>query len=74
MTGEEWVHKLCQEREIDWSKLTAGQRTQITMLVPCTIRCWRVGGPVDVRPGEDCSECGRHVELLTSWEKIPLDL
>ena len=74
MTGEEWVHELCQARGIDWSRLTAGERTQITMHIPCTIRCWRVGVSIEVKPGEDCPECGRHVDLMTSWEKIPLEI
>jgi hypothetical protein len=26
--------------------------------LPCSVRCWHVGGPVDVAPGEPCPECG----------------
>lgn len=54
-----WLHDFCEEHRIDWDSLSKGEQFQLTMKVPCTIRCFRVGGPVDVVPGEKCPECGK---------------
>ena len=74
MTGKEWMAGYLSQHDIDWDKLTAAERFKLTMLIPCTIRCFRIGDAVDVKPGEDCPECGHEVPLLTSWEKIPLGI
>jgi hypothetical protein len=74
MTAEEWLDAFLKARCIDWEKLTPGQRFKITMMIPCSIRCFRVGGAVDVGPGEVCSECGTKQDLPTSWDMIPLEL
>ena len=74
MTGPEWVNDFCKAHDLDWTKLTAGDRFKITMLVPCAIRCFRVGEAVDVRPGDVCPECEHRQDLQTSWEKIPLEI
>lgn len=57
--AQEWLARFCEENGIDWDKLTLGERTQVTMQVPCPIRCWRVGGSVNVAVGEECPECGK---------------
>jgi hypothetical protein len=55
----EFLKEKCQEFGVKWEDLTAGQRFQMAMLVPCTLRCFRVGGAVDVKLGEKCPECGK---------------
>ncbi len=70
MTGEEWVAAFCENNGLDWDQLTKAERFKITMLVPCTIRCFRVGGPVDVARGEQCPECGQVVPTRTAWEHL----
>ena len=74
MTAEEWLDAHCKEQGIDWEKLTLGERFKVTMHIPCSIRCFRVGVPVPVAPGEKCDECGKYVPLQTSWEKLPLEI
>ena len=59
MLAGEWVAKFCEAHGLDWEQLTKAERFKVTMQVPCTIRCWRVGGPVEVGPGERCPECGK---------------
>jgi len=61
-TAEEWIDEFCRDNGIDWLSLTDAERVQVARRVPCRIRCWRVGGPVDVSLGHRCPECGR-VEL-----------
>jgi hypothetical protein len=34
------------------------RRLIITREIPCSIRCWRAGVAVSVKPGEKCPECG----------------
>ena len=70
MTGEEWVAKYCAQRGLDWDKLDLPQRRAITRAIPCAIRCWRVGTPVDVAPGERCPECGRWRGFPTALERV----
>jgi hypothetical protein len=74
MTGEEWVAAYCQRNGLTWEKLEIPERRAITRSIPCNVRCWRVGGPVDTVPGEPCEECGSIVPLPTAWEKIVTDL
>lgn len=66
----QWIKNYCKENLIDWSKLTKGEQFKITMTVPCTIRCFRVGGVVDVTPGQPCPECGKEAPIPTLWERI----
>lgn len=70
--AKEWLAHLLEKHQIDWDKLTPAQRLMLTRHIPCFIRCWRVGGPVDVKPGEVCSECGQKQVVPTFWEKLPL--
>jgi hypothetical protein len=72
MTGEEWVAAFCKEHDLDWSKLDISDRRAITRAIPCNIRCWRVGEPVETVRGEPCPECGTPVPKLTAWEKIAI--
>lgn len=58
MAFEAWIHDKCRSLDVEWNALTPVERSQIMQGVPCTIRCWRVGVPIDVKDGEKCSECG----------------
>lgn len=59
ITAEEWLTEYCVKRNIDWSKLTKAELFQLSMVVPCTIRCFRVGAAItELRLGEKCPECG----------------
>lgn len=69
--AEEWVAELCEREGLDWEALTKAEQFQITMMVPCPIRCFRVGGPVDVEPGERCPGCGKiYVAPPTALERL----
>jgi len=59
------IRTYCQDGGIDWEALTHGQQFMVLKeVVPCSIRCSRVGGPVDVKLGEACPECGKpHKEV-----------
>lgn len=71
MTAEEWVARFCEANNLDWDKLTPGERTRVTMRVPCRIRCWRVGVPIpEATPGTVCPECGSPVPVPNIWERI----
>lgn len=70
MTGEEWMADFCQTNGIAWQKLTKGQQFQLGMRIPCNIRCFRVGGPVDVEPGKPCPECGQRQPTKTRYDHI----
>lgn len=60
MTGEEWVYRYCQENNIGWETLSMAEQFQLSMLIPCTIRCFRVGVSVSpLKSGEKCPECGK---------------
>lgn len=56
-----WISRFCKARSLDWRKLSPVQQDGVLRAIPCTIRCWRVGEPCDVSPGENCPECGRPV-------------
>ena len=68
----EWLAEFIEREGIEYDKLSQGQKFMLMHEIPCSIRCFRVGGPVDVRRGEPCPECGAVEPLLTSWEIIPL--
>jgi hypothetical protein len=69
--AEAWVNDFCVNQGITWDKLTPGQQFSVLRAVPCTVRCARIGEPVEVAPGEDCPECGKpHPPLLTQWERL----
>lgn len=72
MTDDEWIGNYCKARGLDWSTLSCVERTRITMFVPCSIRCWRIGGAVDVAPDKPCPECGKinRVHIPTRYELI----
>jgi hypothetical protein len=48
--GAAWLDAFLDERKIDREKLTKGDWFLLTREIPCTIRCWRIGVPVEV-PG-----------------------
>jgi hypothetical protein len=45
--GAAWLDAFLDERKIDREKLTKGDWFLLTREIPCTIRCWRIGVPVD---------------------------
>lgn len=59
MTAEAWLTNYCLDHDIDWTKLSKAELFQLSMIVPCTIRCFRIGGSVEVSLGEKCPECGK---------------
>jgi hypothetical protein len=64
--ADRWLDAYCKSSGITWEKLTAAERFQVTMLVPCTIRCFRVGDVVEVAVGERCPECGTVLQPVMS--------
>lgn len=70
MTGEEWVAQYCAKQGYDWDTLSPGIKASITREIPCSVRCWRVGEPVDSPPGSPCVECGRPVPVPSAWERL----
>jgi len=68
------VASFCEQQKINWHSLTKGEQFLITRMVPCPIRCWHVGGPVDVEPGGRCPECGKvYVAPPTALERLVAD-
>ncbi len=59
MTGEQWVASFCKAYGIVWDKLTAGEQFQLQRMIPCNIRCFRVGVSIAVEVNEKCPECGK---------------
>jgi len=70
--AREWLGRWLERNHIDWDTLTKAQQFLLTREIPCSVRCWRVGGPVDVRAGDPCSECGKIEPKPTAWDVIPL--
>jgi len=75
ITGEEWLAKYCVDNDIDPNKLSTAELFQLSMHVPCTVRCFRVGGSVDGEVGEKCPECGRVLKEdpykpKSSWDRL----
>jgi len=58
ITAEEYLKHYCKENNINWNKLTRAEQFMLTRKIPCTIRCFRVGGPVDLDEDGTCPECG----------------
>jgi hypothetical protein len=73
LAAREWLGKFLEANGIEWEKLSTGQRWRMTSLIPCTVRCWRVGVPVpEAVAGTKCPECGKEIPKLTSWEVLEL--
>jgi len=66
----QWVHARCGELGVVWSQLDGRAQREITREIPCRIRCWRVGVPVDTQPGNPCEECGSPVPIPSLWERL----
>jgi hypothetical protein len=65
-----WVMQFCEANQLVWDELSPFEKLQVTRQVPCKVRCWRVGAPVDTTPGEPCPECGQMVPTPTVWEHV----
>jgi hypothetical protein len=72
LKAREWLGSFLERHGIEWDSLTKAQQFLMTREIPCSIRCWRVGGPVNVKAGEPCSECGKIEPKPTFWEHLPL--
>lgn len=68
--AQEWLLALCKEHGVEWDGLDKSTQNGLVRSIPCNVRCWRVGGPVDTTPGEPCVECGRPVPVQTLWERL----
>lgn len=67
----EFLKEKCRELNVQWEALTPGQQFQMAMLVPCKLRCFRIGAPVDVEIGQKCPECGKlNDNRPTRYEQI----
>lgn len=76
MTEEEkaaitaWIIAFCERNNIEWDKLSGVDKNRIAREMPCNVRCWRVGVPVETTPGKPCAECGHPAPLPTVWDHI----
>jgi hypothetical protein len=68
--GGKWLDAFIEKRGIDKDNLSKAEWFLLAMEIPCTIRCWRIGEPVDVKPGEKCPECGKTRPIPTAWERL----
>jgi hypothetical protein len=59
---EEWLTTYLTRQGIDPSTATDRAIVQAARHIPCSIRCWRIGQPVEVKEGEPCPECGKPYE------------
>lgn len=59
MTAEEWVSNYLKTHELHWENFTPAERFRLMTCIPCKIRCYRIGEPVDVEYGKACPECGK---------------
>jgi hypothetical protein len=73
VTAEEWIEAYCARHQLDWDQLNISSRNSVMVLIPCSVRCYRVGVAIAVRPGEACPECGFKAPLPTSWDRILAD-
>lgn len=67
---QEWLKEHLVAGKVDPNNLTAGQWLQISRVIPCQLRCWRIGAPVDVKPGSYCPECGRFYPKTSRYELL----
>ena len=65
----EWLTDYFRIQGIDPDTATDRDVVLAARKIPCSIRCWRIGGPVDVKVGEPCPECGKPCE----GDKLPLN-
>lgn len=65
-----WIDRYIGERGLDRDKLTKADWFLLVREVPCGMRCWRIGAPVEVEPGECCPECGKLCPLPTVWDRL----
>ena len=71
---EAWVEAFLKAHSLDLLEdLSIPDRRFVVRSIPCNLRCWRVGEPVDTKPGEPCPECGKTVPLPTAWERLTTD-
>lgn len=68
--AEKWAEGFLERRGLKPEDLSASDWFQVARLVPCHIRCWRVGGPVDVKPGDKCPECGKLCPTPTRYDLL----
>jgi len=65
-----WLDKYTLDNKIERDNLTPAQWFHLVMQVPCSIRCWRIGQPVTVKPGEVCPECGKLQPVPDVWDRL----
>lgn len=70
LAARKWLAEHLEREGIKWDSLSKAQQFQMVMQIPCHIRCFRCGEPVDVTPGEECPECGKPRPKLSQWDHI----
>lgn len=65
-----WLDAYIEDEGIDRDTLTKADWFLLTRMVPCHIRCYRVGISVAVEPGQPCPECGKMRPELTAWDRL----
>lgn len=64
----QWLQQNRPDIVANWDTMTPGERFQAGRLVPCRIRCARIGGPTS---GNPCEECGA-LETTKARDNYPL--
>ena len=67
-----WLEERLKENTLQLEDLSAGQRLQLVMQVPCSIRCWRVGVSIEIGSDGLCPECGKDHQF-TFWDRLKLN-
>jgi hypothetical protein len=65
-----WLEEYFLRHHLDPDNLTSPEWFNISRVIPCHIRCWRIGAPVDVKPGTPCPECGKLRPLPTRYDRL----
>ena len=65
----EWLTAYFRIQGIDPDKARDEDVVKAARQIPCSVRCWRIGEPVDVKVGEPCPECGKPYK----GDRLPLN-
>lgn len=65
-----WIEAHIAAKGLDKDTLTKADWFLLSREVPCEIRCWRIGEPVYIAPGEVCPECGKLRPAPSVWDRL----